>query len=384
MHTYILKGILIVVLVIAIVLLSQFVLPEDEQDAERHVPRDAALVDDVGEMLLVGFRGTQVDAASPIVAMLTEQRIGGVILFDFDVPSGTRGRNITDPEQTRALIEGLVSHAPKDIFVAVDAEGGYVNRLKADYGFIDVPSAQVMGEMDEADTYDTYRALAGQLAELGFNLNFAPVVDVNTNPDNPVIGYLERSFSEDPEAVARHAAAAVAAHADAGVLTALKHFPGHGSSDADSHLGMVDITDSYDRAVELTPYRSLIDQGFSDLIMTAHVMERSTDAQYPATLSPMIITGWLRDDLGFDGVIVSDDMQMGGIEDHFGFEEALVRAVQAGVDMLILSNHSQEYDDDIARRAVDALVGAVERGELSRERIAESAERIRTLKMRLR
>lgn len=380
MHRYILKWLFVIGLIVAIVLLSQFVLEEETDDVAL---RDAALVDDIGEMLLVGFRGTQVDAASPIVHAMRDQRIGGVILFDFDVPSGTRGRNITDPEQTRTLIADLVASAPKDIFIAVDAEGGYVNRLKAAYGFIDVPSAEVIGEQDDAAyTYDTYHGLADQLADLGFNVNFAPVVDVNTNPDNPVIGYLERSFSADPEAVARHAAAAITAHADVGVLTAVKHFPGHGSSDADSHLGMVDITDSYDRAVELLPYHTLIEQGLVDMVMTAHVMERSVDPAYPATLSPEFLTGWLRGDLGFRGVIVSDDMQMGAIEDHFGFDEALVRAVQAGVDMLILSNNSQVYDDDISRRAVSVLYDAVSRGELSRERIAESAERIRALKQR--
>src|SRR5690606_10098573 len=168
--------------------------------------------------------------------------------------------------------------------------------------------------------------MAATLAEAGINLNLAPVVDVNVNPDNPVIGQLERSFSGDPDVVTEQAKAFIEAHHEHGVLCTLKHFPGHGSSEADSHLGFVDVTNLWSRQ-ELEPFRNLIDAGLADAIMTAHIFNANWDSEHPATLSRAVITGILREELGYDGVVITDDMQMGAIRDFYGFEAAVVMSV---------------------------------------------------------
>ncbi|MEI6308822.1 MAG: glycoside hydrolase family 3 N-terminal domain-containing protein [bacterium] len=334
----------------------------------------------IGQMLLVGFRGAEASQTSTIVAAIRDLNLGGVILFDIDVPSGrTVERNIVDPAQTRKLIADLQRWSPTSLWIAVDAEGGKVNRLKAKYGFLEIPSAEEMGRMGPAATREIADKLAGQLAELGFNLNFAPVVDVNVNPQNPVIGALGRSFSADPDQVTACAAAFIEGMHSQRIATSLKHFPGHGSSASDSHLGLVDITSSWTTR-ELIPYRDLISRGLVDMVMTAHVINRSVDPEYPATLSTRFIGPILREQFQFKGPVVSDDLEMGAITQNFGFEEALVRAVNAGCDLLILSNNGSLYDDRAAYQAVEAIYQAVQSGKISSTRIWQSSERLRTLK----
>lgn len=338
----------------------------------------------IGDMIIVGFRGTKIDKKSPIVKSLNDLNLGGVILFDYDVPSATSSRNIVNPDQTKTLVNDLKKFAPKDIFVAVDSEGGYVNRLKSKYGFVPIPSAQEIGLKNDPEyTREIYNVLAQQLVALGFNLNFAPVVDVNVNPDNPVIGYLERSFSADPEIVSVHAKIAMKEFNDLGIFTALKHFPGHGSSNADSHLGLVDITNTYQKEKELLPYKLIISGEQPAMVMTAHIIDRAVDPEFPATLSPIFLQDWLRNDLGYKGVIVSDDMQMGAIVDNYGFDEAIIRAINAGVDLLIFSNNNRDYDDMIAYKAVAVIKKAIADGVITKDRIIESSNRINTLREEL-
>jgi beta-N-acetylhexosaminidase len=223
--------------------------------------------------------------------------------------------------------------------------------------------------------------MAQVLKTHGVNLNIAPVVDLNTNPSNPIIGDLERSFSADPDVVTRHAMAFIEAHHDAGVLCSLKHFPGHGSSTADSHLGFVDVTDTWTDA-ELIPYRNLIDADRADTVMTAHVFNAKLDPDVPATLSKRVITGILRERLGFDGVIITDDMLMGAIANYYDFARSLEAAIDAGADILAIANNSI-YDPDIADKAHRAVRSAVEAGRISESRIDESYRRIAALKARL-
>ncbi|MFZ3386009.1 MAG: glycoside hydrolase family 3 protein, partial [Candidatus Hydromicrobium sp.] len=286
----------------------------------------------IGEMIILGFRGTEVDNTSKIVKDINKYYIGGVILFDYDVPSKSFPRNIVDPKQTKKLIEDLKKLTRSDLFIAVDAEGGYVNRLKAEYGFVQIKSAQEMGKDDPKDTFLEASNLGMELNDLGFNLNFAPVVDVNINKDNPVIGSLERSFSDDPVKVYEHAGYFIDAMHKYNIITAIKHFPGHGSSTEDSHLGLVDITDTYNEEVELFPFKKLIESSKTDIIMTAHVMNTNIDPNNPATLSSIFLKDILRGRLNYEGVIVSDDMQMGAIATYFGFEEAIIKAINAGCD----------------------------------------------------
>ena len=213
----------------------------------------------------------------------------------------------------------------------------------------------------------------------GINLNFAPVVDVNINKDNPVIGGLGRSFSPEPDKVAAHAKAFIKGHRKFGVLTAIKHFPGHGSSASDTHTGFVDISNSY-QSKELIPFKKLIDSGYADMVMTAHVTNTNVDPAVPATLSDRFLTGILRRDLEFKGVIISDDMHMAAIINQFGFEDAIVLAVNAGCDMLIISNNAKTFDALAVNKAFDAIYNAVSAGKISQLRINESYERIMRLK----
>lgn len=335
----------------------------------------------VGQMLMVGFRGLELDEATE--QMLRDLQPGGVILFDRDGPSGGEmPRNIASPEQLRALTAQLQDTAVIPYFIAIDAEGGYVNRLKEKYGFaVKVPTARTLGGESPEHTAEIADALAQQLAELGINWNLAPVADVDIDPDSPAIGKWERSFSVDPALVAAHAGAFADAHRQRGVIPALKHFPGHGSAAGDTHLGVADVTATYRRDAELLPYRELIAGGYDDAIMTAHIVNRNLDpAGRPATLSPVIMNGLLREELGFTGVIISDDMQMGAIVDEYGPEEAAIAAVNAGVDVALLANQQGDYDLGRAYRVRDAIAQAVADGRIDAERINAAAERIRRLK----
>lgn len=341
------------------------------------------LKEKIGQMLMIGFRGTEIGDGSDIGNAIEELNLGGVILFDYDAPSKSRPRNIVDRQQTKKLIADLKSRAKNEpLLVAVDAEGGLINRLKPSMGFAEIDSAQSLAKKGGLAAINDYWTLARQLADLGFSINFAPVVDLNLNPENPVIGGLERSYSANPEIVAGYARTLIAAHRAFGILTALKHFPGHGSSSSDSHLALPDITETYEEQ-ELAPYAELIKNGGADSIMTAHVINRNIDPEYPATLSEKFINGILRQDLEFDGVVFSDDMQMGAIIDHYGFEDAIVRAINAGCDILIFSNNGEEYDDSVARRAADTVLNAVKEGLISESRINESYARIMQLKSKL-
>ncbi|HQL41991.1 MAG TPA: glycoside hydrolase family 3 N-terminal domain-containing protein, partial [Candidatus Omnitrophota bacterium] len=261
---------------------------------------------DIGQMLIIGFRGTEVSEGSFIVKAIRELNIGGVILFDIDGPTKSFPRNIVNAQQVSALIAGLKKNAKTPLIVAVDAEGGGVNRLKPDYGFIAMPGAQELGGRDDlALTRRISGELASQLSQLGFNVNFAPCVDLGVNLDNPVIARMGRSFSADAETVVRHAAAFIKGQKDHGILTAIKHFPGHGSSQQDSHKGLTDVTATY-KANELIPYQELIKDGIVDMVMTAHIINKNIDDRYPATLSGRYIQEILRERLGFQGVVVSD------------------------------------------------------------------------------
>jgi beta-N-acetylhexosaminidase len=334
----------------------------------------------IGQMLIIGFRGTKASENSDIAGQLKKLNVGGVVLFDYDNPSKSFPRNITSPAQTKQLITDLQSFSSTPLFIAVDAEGGLVNRLKAKYGFIDIPSAQTLGEQDDlAKTKQTASELGKELKDLGFNIDLAPVVDVNINPQNPIIGKMERSFSDDPEKVTGQALSFIGGLRENNIIPVLKHFPGHGSSQNDSHLGLVDVTKTYQQK-ELIPFQKIIEQDQADMVMTAHIMDTSIDPDYPATLSPLFLQNILRNKLGYQGVIFSDDMQMGAITKNYGFEDALVRSVNAGCDLIGLSNNNDSYDGNIASKAIDIIAKAVKDGRISEEKINASYERILELK----
>lgn len=336
----------------------------------------------IGQMLLIGFRGLELEDGNPIIKDIRARRLGGVVLFDYEVGAQTPVRNIDSPEQVQRLVASLQNLASDPLFIGIDQEGGKVNRLKERYGFPPSVSAQYLGELDQVDVTRKQAELTAQtLAELGINLNFAPAVDLNIYPENPIIGKVERSFSADPDVVIRHVRQWIACHHAQGVLCALKHFPGHGSSRQDTHLGFVDVTDTWS-ADELRPYQELLRSGFDDMVMTAHIFNARLDPERPATLSYAMITGVLREQLGYDGVVISDDMQMKAIADQYPFETAIQFALEAGVDILTFGNNLN-YNGNITAHAVATISQLVRQGTLSEQRIDESYQRILRLKARL-
>ena len=328
----------------------------------------------IGQLLNVGFRGCHPAECALAVRDIREHGIGGVILFDQEMTDGSAGRrNIESPAQVRNLLAHFQSHARIPLLTSIDQEGGRVNRLKAVYGFPASSSHEELGRIDDSATTSRHATTIAQtLAGVGLNLNLAPVVDLDAHPDNPIIKGKRRSFSADPEAVARHAADYIRAHRAHGVLTCLKHFPGHGSATGDTHLGLVNVTATWsDR--ELIPFQRLIAAGLCDVIMSAHVFNAHLDPDLPATLSRAVITGLLRERLGYAGVITSDDMEMKAISSHYGLENSLPLAINAGIDVL-------HYHPDIAPRAIAILENAVTSGRIQESRIDESCARVLALK----
>ena len=342
---------------------------QTKNDAEPTLRQKAA------QMLMVGFRDTAITAESEVAQWLRDYQIGGVILFEYDGPSKSRPRNITSKQQLKTLVDNLKRLSPTPLFVAVDEEGGNVSRLKTRYGFEPTVTPQYLGTLDNEDSTRFYaRRIAQTCRNLGINVNFAPSVDVNVNPDCPIIGKIGRSFSADAEVVARNARWFINEHNKAGVLCAIKHFPGHGSSVSDTHLGLADVTDTW-QDTELKPYQILLSEGAQVAVMTAHIFNRNIDNQYPATLSVTTLAK-LRNDLHFNGLIFSDDMMMNAISKSYGLEEALQLAINAGVDVLVFSNNIDVYNANIVKDAVDIIVRLVGEGKISEARIDEAYRRI--------
>jgi beta-N-acetylhexosaminidase len=341
-------------------------------------PAEPELAVKAAGMLLVGFRGFSVSAET---GHDLARGMGGVVLFDRDQPTGGP-RNVEAPAQVAALTAGLRAAAIGHLIVSADEEGGRVARLDDRHGFPATRSAAELGALnDPAATEAAAREMAETLSAAGVNLNLAPVVDLNLNPENPIIGALDRAFAADPRVVTDQALAFIRGHHAVGVRTVLKHFPGHGSSTGDTHLGVVDVTDTW-REIELEPFAAIVDAGMADAILTAHVFNARLDPEHPATLSRATIDGVLRRDLGYDGVVISDDLQMGAIRQAYGYEEAVRLAIDAGVDVLTIANQ-QVYEADIVPRTVELIVGLVDDGRLDATRIDEAWRRLGSLRARL-
>ena len=288
---------------------------------------------------------------------------------------GLFGRNIATPEQVAALTAQLRAERD-DVLVAIDEEGGDVTRLEVRTGS-SFPGNNALGAVDDVElTREVAAELGRRLAACGVNLNWAPSADVNSNAENPVIGV--RSFGADTGLVARHTAAYVTGLQSAGVAACTKHFPGHGDTAVDSHdaLPRIDVAASVLDARDLTPFRAAIAAG-SRAVMSAHILVPALDPDRPATLSPRALTGLLRGELGYDGLIVTDGMEMKAIASTYGIERGSVLAVAAGADAICVGGGLA--DDETVRRLRDALVAAVRSGELPEERLADAARRVREL-----
>ncbi|MGH7334463.1 MAG: glycoside hydrolase family 3 protein [Candidatus Rokuibacteriota bacterium] len=345
----------------------------------RERPRRPAPPADLGALVLVGFQGTETNGNRDLEDLLCQVKVGGIILF---------ARNITDADQvarlTREASEMSRACTGRPLLIATDAEGGQVMRLGPNAGYAPTLSHQDLGDSNDlAVTELEARRIGRMLHEAGINWNLAPVVDVGYNPANAVIVRSARSFGAGPVLVTNHARAYIRGMHAEGILTALKHFPGHGSSFADSHLGFVDVTDTANRDVEMLPYRTLLDEGLVDTIMTAHVFNRRLDSRYPATLSSRTIRRLLRQELGFDGVVVSDDLRMGAIEKHYGLGEAAVMAFRADVDLLLIASDRLPDGSSAAQTAVTALRMALTGGRLDAKRVSTALRRVDALRARM-
>ena len=312
----------------------------------------------VAGLFCVGFHGA---SPSPEVLELVRRGVHGIVLF---------GRNVVDAEQVAALVAALKRAAGRPLLVAVDQEGGRVARLRAAQGFTELPPMRALGETADAGlAREVGRLLGRELRAVGIDQDYAPVVDVDTNPGNPVIG--DRSLSRDPRDVARLGAAIALGLQDSGVAACAKHFPGHGDTSQDSHVDLPRLPHPLERLleVELVPFTALARAGVAS-VMTAHVVFEALDPRRPATLSPQVMA-LLRERVGFTGCAVSDDLQMKAVAEHFGLEEAAPGAVAAGCDALLVC-----HDAAVQHRAIDLVRGAVERGRITRERLQEASERV--------
>ncbi|MGB3338659.1 MAG: glycoside hydrolase family 3 N-terminal domain-containing protein, partial [Devosia sp.] len=340
----------------------------------------ATLEQMAGQMIVVGFQGDDADDAA--VAKLRDElaagRLGGVMLLKINVKS------LDAVAEMNAAFRAASPDLPP--FLTLDQEGGAVERLTKDVGFAEIPNAATIAAENSPDEAEAiYARMAASIAELGFTVNFGPVADINLNPNNQVIAKFGRAFSADPADVASYDAAFIEAHHAAGLLTSLKHFPGHGSSTADSHEGFVDITETWQPS-ELDPYRALIADDLVDMVMVGHLYHADysdAGAQTPSSLSPQWITGVLRDELGYDGVVISDDLEMGAIRDHFTLEQTVTMGVRAGMDVLLFSNTSK-YRASLGQEILDILLREAASDPAFAARIEESYERIVALKGRIR
>jgi beta-N-acetylhexosaminidase len=341
-------------------------------------PVGPSLRERIGQMLLVGFRGLTIEEAEATRAQVAAGELGGVILFSVDQISGG-ARNIASPEQLRTLVEALRAAATvSPLTVAIDQEGGMVARLGPSHGFPPTVSAAELGRGDPSATASAARAIAETLASVGVTLNLAPVVDLAVNPNNPIIAAIGRSFSADPDVVVAHAAAFIEAHHPVGIAAAIKHFPGQGSATGDTHAGIVDVSEVW-TPTELVPFQVLVERDLPDAVLTAHIFNAQLDPDHPATLSKPTVTGILREQLGYDGVVITDDLQMGAIRDAYGYEEAVALAIEAGVDILLIANQIV-YEPDVASRTIDIVEGLVRDGRIGEDRIDASYARITRLK----
>ncbi|NLY43409.1 MAG: beta-N-acetylhexosaminidase [Clostridiaceae bacterium] len=341
--------------------------PEKEEDPIEKQIKNMTLEEKIGQMVVVGLDGYTIDEHA--LAMIENYYVGGFILFD---------RNVENAYQLLTLINSLKTINSRNkvpIFVSVDEEGGRVSRMPDE--LIKIPANKEIGEINNGDfSYQIGNIIAETIKSFGFNMNFAPVLDINSNPQNPVIG--DRSFGADAEIVTELGIQTMKGLQKGGVISVVKHFPGHGDTLVDSHVGLPSVDHDLDRlkSFELIPFKEAIDNQ-ADAVMIAHILMNKIDPQYPASLSKTVITELLRKELGFKGVVITDDMTMGAIVENYSIGDAAVRAINAGSDIVLVSHG---YNNAVS--AIYSIKNAVENGVIKKERIDESVYRILKLKQK--
>ena len=319
----------------------------------------------IGQLIIAGFDGTTVN--DELRSLILEKYVGGVILFS---------KNVESASQVVALnneIKEINKVNKSPIFISVDEEGGLVSRMPSE--FKDIPTNSDIAKYDDEDlSYNIGKVIGEEISSLGFNMDFAPVLDINSNPNNPVIG--DRSFGDNETIVSKLGIATMKGLKDSDVIATVKHFPGHGDTSVDSHVGLPVVENDLERlkSFELVPFQKAIDEGV-DMVMVSHIMLPKIDENDPATLSKTIVTDILRKDMNYNGVVVTDDMTMGAIINNYDIGEAAVKSINAGVDIVMVCH---QYEN--VTKVIDAIKEAVNNGSITEERIDKSVERILKLK----
>ena len=339
--------------------------PKKEIDPIEEQVKNMTLEEKIGQMVIIGLDGYTMDDNTR--KMIGDDRVGGFILF---------GENVKSSDQLLALVNSLKSTNSKNklpLFISVDQEGGRVNRMPAE--FKNFPANQTIGKVNNGDfSYEIGSILGEEIKALGFNMDFAPVLDINSNPKNLVIG--DRSFGTNAEVVSNLGIKTMKGIQTSGVIPVVKHFPGHGDTSVDSHIGLPSVDNDMNRlkSFELVPFNDAIKNG-ADAVMVAHIVLNKIDSQNPASLSKTIITDILRTQLNFNGLVITDDMTMGAIVKNYTISNAAIKSVNAGSDIVLVCHG---HDNEVA--VIDALKKAVEEGTIPEERINESIYRILKLK----
>jgi beta-N-acetylhexosaminidase len=356
---------------------------DEAKPAPTRTPSKPATLDEralrrkIASLLVVGFRGQQV-ADHDWIMNAIRGGLGGVILFDRELKTDAP-RNITSPDQVTALVKTLRRASPGRLIVSIDQEGGRISRLNPSDGFPATRSeAQIGAENSATATRQWAQGLVRSLTRIGVNLNYAPVVDLDVNPNNPAVGQLGRSFSANSNVVVSNATEEIRVHRSARVKTSIKHFPGLGSATGNTDFTPVDVSKTWTRK-ELDPFRRLINDGMVDSVLVGHVVNSQLDPNRPASLSHRVVTDLLRGELDWKGPVVSDDMQAVAITSRFGRNEAVTLALEAGVDLLVFANQ-QTYDPRIVEETVDHVLGLVRSGRITQKRIDQAAARVDTLR----
>lgn len=347
---------------------------------------DLTLEQKIGQLIIIGFEGkSETDkGVQKILEDIRLSRIGGVIPYGYNIQDGAQIKHLNQLFLEVAAKEGLPS-----VFVTVDQEGGKVQRLSKEKGFKGFPSPEDMMKKEPSEIKSLYRQMAQELKQYDFNWDFAPCVD--TNPKDylcPILGELGRLYGNNTDSVVKYAGLMIEAFHEEGMLNCIKHFPGHGSAKKDSHQGFVDVTGLWHEE-EMEPFFQLAKQGKVDAVMTAHIFNADLDTQYPATLSAPTLNK-LREK-GYDGIIISDDLHMSAIQEKFTFEEAAIKALQVGNDMVIYSNNPMaaasiqgfKADPQLPEKFIEVITSAIDKGLLTEEQIDDRFDRVMRLKKRL-
>ncbi len=327
----------------------------------------------ISQMLMIGFAGTALTDTT-LINDIQNREVGGVILF---------AGNVSSPTQLNQLTTQLKSNSKVPLFISIDQEGGRVARLKETNGYSATYTPYQIGTLfkNENTTRNWAEQMASWLQAGGINIDLAPVADVNVNPESPAIGNLDRSFSKIPDSVFQNCFWFIDEFHKKNIFNTLKHFPGHGSAATDSHLGFTDITNTWADS-ELIPFQKLIQNGYTDFIMSGHLFNSNLDPVYPASLSHNVLAGLLRDSLGFGGLIITDGMFMGAITNNYSFEEAVTLAINAGNDILLYTSNKLD-GKSLVDSVVNIVLDKIAQGEITEARIDESYNRIMIKKQSL-